>query len=112
MAKDFDWVMSKLKEDELTESERDAADRLQDAFCYGEEATDKMIKRWEKKKIPRGAVLAGALSSVLSTLLEEAPNNKVFLGTVIMGLSAAVMNVEETSEDDSFYTESESDFYH
>jgi len=96
MAKDFDWVMSKLKEDELTESERDAADRLQDAFCYGEEATDKMIKRWEKKKIPRGA----------------APNNKVFLGTVIMGLSAAVMNVEETSEDDSFYTESESDFYH
>lgn len=112
MAKDFNWVIN-MAMDDMTDEEKVSGARLQESFNYGENATDKMIKRWQTKKIPRGAVLAGALSSVLTTLLEEAPNNKVFLGTVIMGLSAALMNVEEIdASDDSFYTESENDFYH
>jgi hypothetical protein len=112
MAKDFNWVIN-MAMDDMTDEEKVSGERLQESFNYGENATDKMIKRWQAKKIPRGAVLAGALSSVLTTLLEEAPNNKVFLGTVIMGLSAALMNVEEIdASEDSFYTESESDSYH
>ena len=44
----------------------------------------------------------------------KSPNNKVFLGTLVMGLSAALLNVEslESEEEDPFFTEVESDFFH
>ena len=114
MATNFKGLMRIMAKESENKEERRATENLEDQFQFSLDSTEAMLNHLKDSKVPTGAAVAGSLCGLLTELMLKSPNNKIFLGTLVMGLSAALLNVEnlEAEEDDTFFTDIESDFFH
>jgi hypothetical protein len=114
MGTNFKGLMNIMVKESETKKEKREAEKLEAQFEFSLDSTEAMLSHLKDSKVPTGAAVAGSLCGLLTELMLKSPNNKVFLGTLVMGLSAALLNVEslESEEEDTFFTDVESDFFH